>query len=70
MFWITLELSKPTVGLITRFSLLVKKLTAFKIDKKCAVWQRCQGLNRRTPDHYLMTLLGVVSLDLYYFRHY
>jgi len=33
MFWIALELSNPMVGSITRLSLLVKNLTAFKFGK-------------------------------------
>jgi len=33
MFWIALELSNPTVGLITRLSLLAKNLAAFKFGK-------------------------------------
>ena len=45
MFWIALELSNPMVGLITRLSLLAKKLTAFKFGKVAksgnAAW-RCR----------------------------
>jgi len=33
MFWIALELSNPMVGLITRLSLLLKNLTAFKFGE-------------------------------------
>jgi len=33
MFWIALELSNLMVGLITRLSLLVKNLTAFKFGE-------------------------------------
>jgi len=33
VFWIALELSNPMVGLITRLSLLLKNLTAFKIGE-------------------------------------
>jgi len=33
MFWIALELSNPMVGLITRLSLQLKNITAFKFGE-------------------------------------
>jgi len=51
MFWIALELSNPMAGLITRLSLLLKNLTAFKFGEVAksgnADWQHSDAVTIR-----------------------